>query len=349
MDNDKKTELEELMEETRSLKDELETRKAQLDEQERALNAREIKKPETGELKMSEWRNIADAMIEKRALALGADNANKIGRVALINEIFKEMVAKKPLLGRVRKFVGPNAQTNIPVLNPTIATPAGQAEGAKGVGESEATIAAKTMTPYAYISVLPVTAEALQFGAIDVENEVPEIFAEAFADAAHKGMVTEDGSGQKMTGIFAKAMGATEIQCAAAGLPTMKDLVDLALQVKDKSDSCVIVMNTKVYSNITAGKANDEYKVYKEELIRTKRVEGVEVILTNYAPSVTPTTGEVAAVALDLHNYAYGVAADLTIEPLKKVGDVNTYFQATMWMNGMPIVNKDVYQLVIKG
>ena len=78
-----------------------------------------------------------------------------------------------------------------------------------------------------------------------------------------------------------------------------------------------------------------------------KTIEGVRIELCGKAP-VDTTQGKTVAVGFDKKNYAIGIASDLTIEPLKKPGDTNTYFQAVMGMDGRPIVKANVYSLIVK-
>jgi hypothetical protein len=80
-------------------------------------------------------------------------------------------------------------------------------------------------------------------------------------------------------------------------------------------------------------------------LIRNKTIEGVHVILTGAAPSAI-TAGSIVGVAGRLTDYGFGLASEIAIEPIKKVGDTNTYFQATLFANGTTIVDKNFYGLV---
>ena len=287
------------------------------------------------------YADIAAAMKEKRAVTL-----NGTGAVNQVNELFKVLQAKTPILEKVRYFKGANASTNIPVWNPTIATPGNYAEGATSVAaDSTGALGSQSLTPYAYISLLPVSAEALQLGIVDIESELDSIFGDAFAQAFHNAILTGDGTGRNMTGIFGAIPTGNKVTAAATGNPKVADLVKLALNMKDKSDSAVIIMNPTIYSGIMADATTGVADLYKEELIRSKTIEGVQVILTSGAPSAV-TAGSVVAAACDLSQYAFAMATEITIEPKKKVGDSNTYFEATVFANGKPIVPANFYGLV---
>jgi len=282
--------------------------------------------------------DIKKAMIEKRAITL-----NGTGAINQIKELQKELSKKKEILNLVRVFYGQNASTNIPVFSPSLATPATAAEGATNIAvDNQAALGNKALTPHAFVSILPVSAEALTLGSINFEAELPEIFADAFADGFAKQIIQGDGNDKNFKGLFT---GISEtVNCAAAGMPKIADLVNLALTMKDYTDDAVIIMNSTVYSGIQADATNGVAQLYKEELIRNKTIEGVKVIITGYAPSAI-TAGSIAAVAGRMSDYAFGLASEITIEPIKKVGDTNTYFQALVFANGDKILNKNFYGL----
>jgi HK97 family phage major capsid protein len=284
--------------------------------------------------------DIQKALIEKRAITLSGT-----GAINQIKELAKELQAKTPVLERVRYFYGPNASTNIPVLSPGLATPAAAAEGATSIAvDSTAALGAKSITPHAYVSILPISLEALTMGTVDFDSELPSIFADAFAQGFHKGILTGSGSGLNFTGLFGSIPAANKITCGAAGNPLINDLVTLALTVEDLTDSGVIVLSPSIYAGILADTTAGVAEVYKEELIRNKTIENVKVILTSAAPS-TLTAGSIVAVAGRLDDYALGMASEINIEPIKKVGDTNTYFQASVFANGIPIIEKNFYGL----
>ena len=340
MDNDNKKTIEDILSEIRGIRDNLEAERKAI-EQERS--AHDKNNPANRQFETaSSWRDVASAMREKRAVTLSGT-----GNVAVIHDLIKEAQKKTPLLGMARTFVGPNASTNIPVWSPTIATPSSYAEGATSVtSDTSGKLGVTSLTPYAYISVLPVSNETLLMTGSTLESELPTIFGEAFAAAMHAGMVTGDGEDQDMKGIFNGINTNNQIECAATGMPSMADVVGLALKLQDYYDDGVIVMNPSVYSALTSTSV-EGYDFYKEELIRNKRVEGVRVILTSYAPTDT-TAGKILVVGGRMSDYAIAVAAELTIEPLKKVGDNNTYFQAVAYFNGSPILDKNFWGLKAK-
>jgi len=280
-------------------------------------------------------------MIEKRAITL-----NGTGAINQVKELAKELSMKKKILDLVRYFYGPNAATNIPVLSPGLASPAVAAEGATAIPlDNQATLGTKSITPRAFVSILPVSAEALSLGSISIDSELPEIFADAFADAFAKGVVQGDGTGLNFKGLFT---GITErIDCMTVGTPKIADLVALALKVKDFTDEAIIVMNPSIYAGILADATNGVAQLYKEELIRNKTIEGVSVLLTGYAPS-SIAAGATIAVAGKMADYGVGLASEIQIEPIKKVGDTNTYFQATVFANGTKILDKNFFGLIAK-
>ena len=287
--------------------------------------------------------DVYKAMIEKRAITL-----NGTGAINQVKELQKELSQKKEILNLVRYFYGANAATNIPVLSPGLATPAAAAEGAANIAfDTQATLGNKSITPIAYVSILPVSAETLTLGSFNFETELPAIFADAFADGFAKGVIQGNGTNGNFRGLFDAIPANRQINCAAAGTPKIQDLVALALQIRDYTDEAIIVMNPTVYSGIIADAANGVAQLYKEELIRNKTIEGVKVLLTGYAPS-SIAAGAVIAVAGRMSDYGFGLASEINIEPLKRPGDTNTYFQATVFANGTKILDTNFYGLVAR-
>jgi HK97 family phage major capsid protein len=276
---------------------------------------------------------------EKRAITL-----NGTGAIEQVKELAKLLQAKTPVVEKVKTFYGPNAGTNIPVLSPGLASPAAAAEGAVNIAvDSTADLKVKTLTPKAFVSILPVSLEALTLGVVDFETELPEIFSEAFARTFHTKIVRGPGTGGDFQGLFTGVPADNLIECAAAGYPKITDLVLLALTIRDFADDACIVLHPSIYAGILDDDSNLNLP-YREEMIRGKTIEGVSLILTSSAPSAV-TAGSIVAVTGRLSDYGFAVAGEIIIDPIKKVGDTNTYFQATMFANGAKIVDKNFYGL----
>lgn len=291
------------------------------------------------EIRSINYADLKDAMLNKRSITLGGT-----GAVGQVKELFKVITSKTPVLNGVRKFVGANAQTNIPVLTAYPATN-NYAEASTEVSvDNQGAMAATVLTPYSWVSLLPVSAEAIALGTVDIENELPAIFADAFASAFHNQVLVGDGTGRNFKGIFTAVPSANQISVAGASVK-MSDLVNLALQIQDKADNACIIMNPAIYSAIMSDNSSG-IDVYREGLARDKQIEGVKVILTSNAPSAV-TSGSVIAVAGKLDDYAFGEAGEILIEPIKKVGDSRTFYQATMFVNGKPVNDANFYGLVM--
>jgi len=313
--------------------EELKTEKRAIEQEIAQANA-----PKSEERSVS-LEDIKKAMIEKRAITL-----NGTGAINQIKELFKELSKKKEILNLVRHFTGQNASTNIPVLSPGLATPATAAEGATNIAvDNQAVLGNKSLTPHAFVSILPVSAETLALGSIDFDSELSAIFADAFADGFAKQVIQGDGTGLNFKGLWT---GLTEkVLCAKTGAPTMNDLVNLALKIKDYTDDGLILLHSTIYSGITADTSTAGLvQVYREELVRNKTIEGVKVLVTGYSPSAIDA-GSIVAVAGKMSDYGFALASEITIEPIKRVGDTNTYFQAIVFANGSKIVDKNFFGL----
>ena len=282
--------------------------------------------------------DVSKAMIEKRAI-----NLNGTGAINQITELAKELSRKREILNHVIYFYGANAATNIPVLSPSLAIPGAFPEGVTGVpNDTTAALGVRQLTPHAFVSILPVSAETIALGSVNLEAELPGIFAEAFAEGFASQVLTGNGLGQNFQGIFT---GNTNIvNCDASGVPSVMDLVNLALTVKDHTDDAIIVMHPSVYSGIMGDATTGVAEMYKEELIRTKTVEGVKVLLTGFAPN-SVAAGSAVAVAFRARDYAFGLASEIQIEPIKVVGATQTFFQAVVFGNGRRILDTNFFAL----
>lgn len=337
----------EVMGELRSMQEQLKNDRDAFAAEQRAFEQEKASIIETASQKRenlvgAQVRDIISAMKEKRAITL-----NGTGAVEVVNELFKVFKKKTEILNGLRYFRGPNASTVIPVLNPRPARPARAAEGATSiVSDRTAALGATTLLPETFVSVLPVSFETLKYIPVDFENELLEIFADAFADCMAHNVINGRGKTTyyEFDGLFTSVPSGNKIACASSGAPTIADLVNLALTMQDKvmSDPCIVISPT-LYAGITAATVQG-YDVYKNELIMNRTIEGVKVLVSGYAPSTT-TAASVVAVGFDRADYAVGVGAELVIEPLKKPGDTNTYFQCVMGMDGKPVCADNVYGL----
>ena len=332
------------VEEIRSKKAEIETRRSNLLKEMAQLDA--PKDDEGAETRSKlfdaeEWRKLARG--EVRSLSIGST-----GAINQIKQLFREVADTDEILNKASFYYGPNAATNIPVLAP-LGDVSGYAEGTTNVTvDTDASVMTTSITPKAHVSVLPITAEALELNSINLESELPAIFQKAFSKAMHTEMLTGSGA-TSMKGIFEDATdtNVTTVGSIATNATAAKvsDLVKLALACSGKDEEYTIVLNPSVYSGILADStAGEDVKLYKEGLIRDKEIEGVKVILDRKAPN-TFGAGKIVAVGVPLSRYAIGVGGSLVIDPIKVKGDTNTYFQATMFFGGKQIAVKDIIAL----
>lgn len=280
---------------------------------------------------------------ENRSITIGGT-----GNISQIKKLIHEVADSDSILNSASFYYGPNASTNIPVLTP-VADPTGQAEGATSIGyDTTAGVTVTEIQPKAYVSVLPISAEMLSMGSVNLEAELPTMFSKAFARTMHDGMLAGLGTDKAMKGLFVSASAHSDGVTNVAGTSIkLSELAGLALKVRGKDEVYTIVMNPATYqamlSDATAG---EDVKIYKESMIRDKSIEGVQVVLDNRAPATT-SAGDVLAVAVPLSRYAIGVAGQMDITPIRVPGDTNTYFQATMFFSGKQVTDKDIYSLAV--
>jgi HK97 family phage major capsid protein len=280
------------------------------------------------------FNDLSKAIIEKRAIAL-----NGTGAINQIKELVKELVEKKEILSMVKTIYGDNAEFGIPVLSPALAKPESYIEGEKNVlVDTQANLNERIIDPKPYISILPVSSNVLELNSTNFVNELPEIFAEAFSDVLAKSIIQgNDG----FDGLFNN-----NIPNKADTEFKILDLAKFALKLNDYNGDAVIIMNPHIYNKFMLDTAEDDStKIYKKILIEEKKIEGVEIHLTSYAPYTT-NTGSIVAVGFRPEDYILALAGQINIEPIQKVGDTNTYFQATLFCGGTKNINKNFYALV---
>ena len=336
--------------------EELEKRANELKEQAEARKAEEERKNAfygKGHFNMNNkenraWADIAKAMVENRSITISAtlshDTANGIGAINQVADLWDLIKQREPLLDRISYFNGPNFETQIPVLEARPAIPTSYAETAdkSGAIDSTAAVKVKKINPETYFTVLPITYEAARQSFVGLEDRIPGLLAEAFRTAMCKlvfdGIFDDDN-----------VASANQIETGSASAVTFADLEALVLKVLDTDIAePVVVLNPAIYGALASADAQG-YNFLKEELVRNKSLEGVKVILSGKAPAfATAEAGDVVVWAGDLKNFAMGVADQVTVEPLKKVGDSNIYYQAIAAFNGTVVQPKNVFGLVKK-
>ena len=290
---------------------------------------------------------LIKAAAEHRSIVIGT---SQLGAVNQIRELFKEIAETDNILNFATYYYGPNAATNIPVLSPMEdVTPVDEPENSsdtKAVAVDDSTSLSVTeIQPRAYARVLPITAEMLQMGVVDIESQVPEIFRQSFQRVMHKGMLTGDGEEKRMKGIFTSAAANTAGQTAKTGSAgvSVTDLAGLALRVSSLDESFRLIMSPSTYQTILGDATDSEdIKIYKEGLIRDKSIEGVPILLDAYAPT---ESGKPVVVACPLRRYAIGVAGELVIKPIDVMGDTRTYYQAIMFFSAKQVSDTDLYSI----
>lgn len=318
--------------EFQALEKQIEDKKIELRNQQMQNEAREFKFIEKNEFK-DIYEDIKKGIIEKRNITL-----NGSGAINVVSGIVSAAIAKNSYINEYSYFYGENASTNIPVFSALPARPAGVAENVSNVSaDTTAVLGITKLVPKPFVSLLPVTYSAVAFNK-NFDASLKTIFAKVFADTINYQSLVGTSTNQ-FTGAFAAT--GTAVDCAAKGSPTAGDLLNLAITAAGKLTNPVIFINPSFISSIIATGDSDPIST---ELLMNRSVMGVRVQPTSYAPTTT-TAGSIVAVAFDLPNYAVGIASEIIINPIRKAGDVNVYYQAEFYMNGAPVIAGDVYQL----
>lgn len=338
--NEVRSRLDSKKEELRKAKQEL----AQLDmpkdtssgKEEVLFNAEELRKLAKGEL---------------RSITIGTN----AGSTKSFDRLFEQIGDKDELLSKVQMVFGKDALTKIPVLNDMGDLTSSTEATTSVTVDTEAGISITELEPKSYPRCLPVSAEAMTLGIVELESRMPGIFEKAFKKAMRKGMIVGAGTdGDAMTGIFTQVNSDIASATSAGDFPTrvisggvsMSNLGELAVAVSGKDEEYTIIMSPSVYGALLADTATDETtKLYKETLIRDKSIENVKVSINSYAPANAATAKKAMVVAVPLARYCIGVAREVNIDIIKAKGDKNTYFQAIPFIDGKQADNRDLYAI----
>lgn len=328
--NEVKTNADVNLDEVRSKKTALEEKRTSLVKELAQANA----PVETPKEERSAWLDIAKAMKEKRTVTV-----NGTGMQKTIKELVKKIQDDDSILSRARFFYGANASTVIPVWAENIIAQFITEGGS--VTPATQNVGTTTVIPKEAFASLPVSDMALDLSEVELAAELPEIFANAFAVLMATQMMTGDGT--NMQGIFTAS--GTTAYTKAISIANL-DGFALALRGKKYRNPC-IVMSSTVYTAFISDTATDETtKILKESLIRDKKIEDVEVIITPYAPTSVAAEAKVA-IGGDLSNYAIGVAGQLKIKQKDVASNSLVYFDGSSYFSGKPVIASDFFAYTI--
>ena len=355
-DDVKNTEKEVNVDEVRGQMKDLEAKRSALVKEMAELDKPEEGAPEArkGLFDAEELRKLASG--ELRSITIGSDGGS-VG----VGKLFFAVAEKDELLAQADFNYGKDALTKIPVILP-LGDLTSSTEGTTAVTtDTEAGLSITALEPKAYPRVLPVSAEALTLGVVELESKMQGIFDKAYRKAMHKGMLVGAGTdGDAMTGIFTTVEGDITASAAtsAANYPariigigtsaalTVSKLAELAVKVSGLDETYTIVMSPAAYAAVIADTdAGEDTKIYKESLIRDKSIENVKVVVDSFAPTVSTAARKALVVAAPLGRYEIGVAKAATIDTIKVKGDKNTYFQAIPFFDGRQADNRDLYAI----
>lgn len=309
--------------------EELRAKKAEFEKAEAVNNA------PTFETRSSEKAELVKAFMEKRAISISGT-----GITETIKELSKVMEAKKPILKYLKYFYGENANTVVPVWGSSLSRPQPVDENGNIDADATATLGNKTLTLKSFATSIPVSDETLKLSAVDFEAELNDSLADAYADC----IAWEVFNGTNTNGHFESVLNAGNVIEAEGDSLKLSDLANLALQIADKTDEGVIFLSSAAYKEFIKDTSDE---VYREDLIRSKMIENVPVIVTSYAPN-SLASGSKIAVGGNFKDYAVALAGQLDITPKKQAGSLKTIFDVNCYMAGCPTVANNFFVLETK-
>lgn len=290
-------------------------------EQERALKDAPVNENRSAD-RAKFYADVQKAMKESRAVTVsGTDTVN------VASNLVYALEAKKDLLKRFSIFTGASASNIIPVWNNGEGEFSPVAENGT-FATADGAMSTTTIQPYAFAKSIKVSDEVLKLSAVNFESEINTIITNSMARTILKQIFNGTGADGQFTPITS---GATAMTVTAFN---MTNLQKFALEIMDKTDNGVILMNPSVYSTLVDGSTKKE-EVLIKKLLEDKTIEGVPVVLSSYVPDAT---GGNYCIGGDLNNYAIGVANELQITPKQTAGTLAHTYDASVYINGKPIV-----------
>ena len=324
--------IEDVMNELRSVKDTLKADREAFEAEKRAFDKEKAeydgKNPGQKDAK-TEWRGLADAIIEKRAVQLSGT-----GIVETVPELIKLVKNRNIAAGQARYFRGPRTGFTIPLVSAYPAAPTKQSEGATSISvDSTAALTYKSLAPVTYMSILPVTWEQAKYSVVS-EAEILQLLADAFSDVIETSMLSSSASGD-IKGIFSTSAVASgnKTTAAAAGYASLADVYTFAGKLKGRTGNYEMWMPVEQVSALMAESTSD-YNFVKEELAHKGTIRGIKV---NESNNITASTSAGATLVLgtDLSaNYGVCWADDLEIRPVINYNSSMTYYQGLQGLAG---------------
>ena len=342
MDNEIK--IEDVMKELHEVKNTLKADREAFEAEKRAFDKEKAEydgmNPGQKESK-KEWRGLADAIMEKRAIQVSGT-----GIVETVPELIRLVKNRNVAAGQARYFRGPRTGFTIPLVSAYPAAPTKQSEGATSITvDSTAALTYKSLTPVTYMSILPVTWEQAKYSVVS-EAEILQLLADSFSDAIETNLLSSSSSGD-IKGIFASAAVASgnKTTCAAAGYATLAEVYAFAGKLKGKTGNYEIWLPVEQLSALMAESTSD-YNFVKEEIAHKGTIRGIKV---NESNNITASTSSGATLVLgtDLSsNYGIVWADDLEIRPVVNYNSSLTYYQGIQGLAGDVINPNNNFALV---
>lgn len=286
--------------------------------------------PLSGESISHNWEEVSKALMEKRAITLGAN-----GDSAFSQKVFEEATGHVDVLSGLTIEYGAKPNTKFSLFSPSVNNIKRVGEDGTGSSASTAAFAPVSVTPAPYMGYVNVSDYFLKFAPNGMEK-LSALFGKAFARQMAKEVVAGVGT-TELLGLFNDTGITTAQDCAAIGAPKLADLLKLVSKLtgKFRRSELAIIIHPTFFASI---RGEDTKHTYINQPSDYFTFDGVRVIESDDAPTDTDTGDKVALIG-NLGDYGIAVASDVELEALSKTaGSLNTPVQGTMYFDGKAIV-----------
>lgn len=279
-----------------------------------------------------EARGIVSALVERRAVAIGANGDSLFSK-----KVFEVAGDRTDVIGLVTMEDGAAPNTKFSLFSPNLDQVVRVSEDGTSSAVSTTAFAPVTVTPAPYLAYLPVSDSFLKQNPAGVVGKLGEHFNKAFLRKMAKEIIIGSGSGE-MKGVFIDTGITTSATTAAPGVPKMVDIIALIAKMSGRflRSELAIIMNPAYWSNIMAEDTKRQHVNVGASDYFT--FDGVRIIESDHAPTTLTIGSKVAVIG----NFAdYGVARAQTVEMTMLApvaGSLNSNLQGVAYFDGKAIV-----------
>ncbi|MCD1654722.1 phage major capsid protein [Treponema zuelzerae] len=279
----------------------------------------------------AESRAIATALLEKRAVAVGANGDSQFS-----NRVFEIPGDLTNILNAITMETNAAPNTKFPLFSPNLDNVKRVSEDGTGSTVSTTAFTPVVVTPAPYLAFVPVSDSFLKQNPGGAVAKLAPMFNKQFLRKMAKEIVFGTGSGE-MLGVFKDTGITANATTAAPGGPKIVDITALIAKLTGKflRSELSIVINPIFWGAIMAEDIYHTHVTFQNGIFA---FDGVKIFENDNAPT-TLTAGSKVAVIGNFTDYGVAVAQNVELRMINPVaGSLNSNLQGVSYFDGKAIV-----------